>query len=109
MKEKPKPAEFHKWAAELTEQVAELQQQVLIKHTTAILEEMYDILRERDEQNKGKLEELRKWADAYPLEVFPEPDLKRAAEVLGAADMTLDAISAYVIRKTLARVKEIVE
>ncbi|MBC7292545.1 MAG: hypothetical protein H5T84_00315, partial [Thermoleophilia bacterium] len=43
------------------------------------------------------LEKLLQWADAYPVEVFPEmtsEDWKRAAEVLKAAGLSLDRISA---------------
>jgi hypothetical protein len=42
--------------------------------------------------------EFQGWLDAYPLTMFPEPDLKRAAEVLKAAGMTLDSISASNMR-----------
>ncbi len=48
------------------------------------------------------------WAKAYPLEAFPKPDLKRAAEVLKAAGMTLDAISADNMRHVLNGIKDIV-
>jgi hypothetical protein len=53
------------------------------------------------------MEKLKQWANAYPLEVFPEPDFKRVNEILVANGMTLDAVSASVIRHTLARVLDI--
>ncbi len=56
-------------------------------------------------ERQTKLDEavasIRQWCDAYPLDVFPEPDLKRAHEVLQAAGMTLDAISASNMRHVL--------
>jgi hypothetical protein len=55
------------------------------------------------------LEKLQQWADAYPLSVFPEPDLKRAHEVLSAAGMTLDAISASNMRHVITQTKTIVD
>lgn len=46
------------------------------------------------------------WARAYPLGVFPEPDLKRAAELLGAGGITLDAVSASAMRHVITKVAE---
>jgi hypothetical protein len=47
------------------------------------------------------------WSEAYPLSVFPEPDLKRAAELLKAGGMTLDSISADMARHVVKGVGEI--
>jgi hypothetical protein len=41
---------------------------------------------------------LAQLAKAYPLSVFPEPDLKAAHAALQAAGMTLDAVSASNMR-----------
>ena len=54
------------------------------------------------------LEQLQKLADAYPVEVWPEPDLKRAHELLSAGGMGLDSISAHVRRSVLAQIRAIV-
>jgi hypothetical protein len=48
-------------------------------------------------------EEIGGWEQAYPLAMFPEPDLKRAAAVLKDAGMTLDAISASNMRHVVSR------
>ena len=56
-----------------------------------------------------KLAKIRAWIDAYPLEVFPEPDFKKAARVLKAYGMTLDAISASNMRHVLQGVKQIID
>jgi hypothetical protein len=53
------------------------------------------------------LTEIERWSRAYPLKVFPEPDLKRAAELLEAGGMTLDAVSASAIRRVIEGVGEI--
>ncbi len=55
------------------------------------------------------LERVRMWANAYPLKAFPKPDLKKAAEILKAAGMTLDSISADTMRYVISGVKDIVE
>jgi hypothetical protein len=52
-------------------------------------------------------QEILDWCAAYPLSVFPEPDMAKAHEALQAAGMTLDAVSASVIRHTLRRVEKI--
>jgi hypothetical protein len=54
--------------------------------------------------------ELRVWLDnwlsAYPLDVFPEPDLTKAAIALTQAGLTLDSVSADMARHVLKRVIE---
>ena len=66
--------------------------------------------RERDDE----VEELREalgrivdWSEAYPLDIFPEPDLKRAHDVLKAHGMTIDSISASAMRHVVQRVGKI--
>lgn len=64
---------------------------------------------ERIETLEAALQRIQTWAIAYPLDVFPKPDLKKVREVLEAADMTLDAISAGAMRHVLSGVQDIVE
>jgi len=47
------------------------------------------------------IEKVLSWAAAYPISVFPEPDLKKAHELLKAGGMTLDAVSARAMRHVL--------
>jgi hypothetical protein len=56
---------------------------------------------------RGALQRIEQWSDAYPLDMFPEPDLKKAAEVLKANGMTLDAISASCMRHVVEGVGKI--
>lgn len=35
---------------------------------------------------------------AYPVDIFPEPDLKKVRELLAAGGITLDAVSAHCMR-----------
>lgn len=51
------------------------------------------------------LDNIQRWVEAYPLDIFPKPDLKKARKILKAAGMTLDSISADVMRD----IKDIVE
>jgi hypothetical protein len=62
---------------------------------------------ERIEQLEEALHHIVRWSEAYPLDVFPVPDWKKAAELLQAGGMTLDSISGTVMRDMVAAVGEI--
>jgi hypothetical protein len=49
------------------------------------------------------LQEIEQWATAYPLEMFPKPDLAKAHELLQGGGMTLDGISAEITRHVIER------
>jgi hypothetical protein len=53
------------------------------------------------------LQKIQSWSESYPVDIFPEPDLKRAAELLNAGGITLDAVSASTARKIIKGVGEI--
>lgn len=50
------------------------------------------------------LQRIKSWSEAYPVSVFPEPDLLKAARVLEQNGMTLDSISAHCMRHVVAGV-----
>lgn len=64
-------------------------------------------LTEKIERADDELRIIENWAKAYPLEVFPEPDFKKAHALLQAGGMTLDAISASNMRHVVKTVSEI--
>ena len=53
------------------------------------------------------LQRIETWSRAYPIKVFPEPDLKKAKKLLEEGGMTLDAISASNMRHVIEGVAEI--
>lgn len=61
----------------------------------------------REDTLREALERIENWSNAYPLEAFPEPDLAKSAEVLKAAGLSLDQISAHNMRHVVERVGEI--
>jgi len=61
------------------------------------------------EKLQDKMYQIKTWIDAYPLKIFPEPDFKKAHEILKQHGMTLDAISASNMRHVLKGIKEIIE
>ena len=59
--------------------------------------------------DEEKLHLIKTWCHAYPIRVFPEPNLKRAAMVLSDHGMSLDAISASNMRHVLKGILKIIE
>jgi hypothetical protein len=55
-----------------------------------------------DELVADFLHELDGWERAYPLTVFPEPDMNLAAELLVGGGLTLDAVSASNMRHVVS-------
>lgn len=97
----------------LSAQVRELNEQGL-KRTkelctvTAAYEIMTDQVRELREKNEildETLHQIRAWANAYPLSVFPEPNLVKVRALLEAGGITLDAVSASMMRHVLKGVE----
>ena len=80
---------------------------------TAIAAERAEAVRMREENEKLRAaleeydEKLTAWASAYPLEVFPEPDLKKVHALLQAEGMTLDAVSASNMRHVAKGLSEL--
>ena len=65
---------------------------------------------ERIERLEEALQRIVRWSEAYPIEVFPEPDdayYKAAHEVLRANGMTLDRLSAAAMRHVILGVAHI--
>jgi hypothetical protein len=52
---------------------------------------------------------IKGWCEAYPISVFPEPDFKKAHEVLKANGMTLDAISASNMKHVITQVQKMID
>jgi hypothetical protein len=61
----------------------------------------------RIETLEDALERIVQWSEAYPLDIFPVPDWKKAAELLKAGGITLDAISAHCMRHVVEGVGKI--
>ncbi len=61
------------------------------------------------EELEDKLQKIDNWCKAYPLDMFPEPDLKRAGVILKAHGMTLGAISASSMRHVLKGIQKIIK
>jgi hypothetical protein len=59
------------------------------------------------ERYEAALRRIVEWSEAYPLNVFPEPDWKRAGDLLRAGGINLDVISASNMRHVVEGVGRI--
>jgi hypothetical protein len=62
---------------------------------------------DREDRYEEALQHIVSWSEAYPLAVFPEPDFKRAAALLKAGGITLDAVAASCMRHVVEGVGKI--
>jgi hypothetical protein len=53
------------------------------------------------ERLEEALQRIVQWADAYPLDVFPEPNFKKVNKALKAAGLSLDCVSASNMRHAI--------
>lgn len=64
------------------------------------------------ERMRSALERIGAWADAYPVEVFPEPlrlEWQRANEVLAQAGLSMTRMSASNMRHVISGVRKLVD
>ena len=59
------------------------------------------------ERMQEALERIVQWSEAYPLDIFPEPDLAKARQLLEAGGITLDAVTAHCMRHVIDGVGKI--
>lgn len=62
---------------------------------------------DRIDELEEALQRIQQWSEAYPLDIFPEPDLKKARALLEAGGITLDAVSAHCMRHCIEGVGKI--
>jgi hypothetical protein len=54
-------------------------------------------------------QKILNWIDAYPLEIFPEPDFEAVRFALASKGITVDSVSASNMRHVLKGIKEIID
>lgn len=57
-----------------------------------------------NDRQSDALHRVESWCEAYPLDVFPEPDWRRVKEALEAAGLKLDTVSASNMRHVITQV-----
>ncbi len=66
-------------------------------------------LLERNDDLEEAFHKIKNWCMAYPLDVFEEPDMDRAREVLKAGGINIGSVSAYCMRHVLKGIQEIID
>ncbi len=66
-------------------------------------------LEDYPEDVEDKLNKIKDWCGAYPLGVFPEPDFKKAGQVLKDNGISLDTITGSNMRHLLKGIQNIIE
>jgi hypothetical protein len=61
----------------------------------------------RIEELEEALWKIHQWSKAYPLDIFPKPDLDKAAQLLRDGGISIDAVSAYVARHVVEGIEKI--
>jgi len=74
-----------KWMAEMAQELLQARQRIMD------LEEQVDVF-------EDGLNKIKNWSIAYPLDIFPEPDLKKARELLKTGGIPLDEVTAHAMR-----------
>lgn len=94
------------------EQVAAVLPELLIKSARNALKGGCECERSlaaeaENDKMRDSLQKIYNWSQAYPLESFPEPDMKKVAEVLAAAGIELGSVSAYCMRHVISGVESL--
>ena len=68
-----------------------------------------DAIRAENERLREAVGLLRNWVKAYPLDMFPEPDLKLARKLLTDGGVSYDALNVYSMRHVINGVGRIID
>jgi len=66
-------------------------------------------LEAENERQATALARIGQWCEAYPLDVFPEPDWGLVRFLLAAGGVSLDAVSASAMRRVVDGIRKLIE
>ena len=78
-----------------------------IERARTVRDELVAELEERVDTLETCLDRIISWSEAYPLDVFPEPDFKKVRAALEAAGLKIDHVSASNMRHVVVGVRKI--
>lgn len=64
--------------------------------------------RDKAENLETTLQRIKDWCRAYPVDLFPEPDFKKARQALEENGISLDDISASNMRHVLSGIQTLI-
>jgi hypothetical protein len=79
----------------------------VVTYSVELLEATINKQVDRIDRYEEALQRIVSWADAYPLDIFPEPDFVRARQLLALGGITLDSVSAACMRHVVDGAGEI--
>jgi hypothetical protein len=65
------------------------------------------MMADREEILTEALHKILQWSEAYPLEIFREPDWAKARALLAAGGVSLDAVSGACCRRVVEGIGDI--
>ena len=65
-------------------------------------------LEDRNDKLQTKLDEIENWCKAYPVDIFPEPDMDKVRSALTPWGITIDSVSASMMRHVLKGIQAII-
>lgn len=89
--------------------IAQCECGVFLNHTRWNTRPIEDQLRAENERLREAMGLLQNWAKAYPLEMFPEPDLKLARKLLTDGGVSYGALNVYSMRHVINGVDNIIK
>jgi hypothetical protein len=66
-------------------------------------------LRDENDRLSDKQHAVYEWCNAYPIDIFPEPDFVAVRAALAEHDITIDAVSASNMRHVLDGIRKIID
>ena len=72
-----------------------------VEYACVCLDDPIGHMQERIDDLEDALQRIINWSEAYPLNVFPKPDLKKARDLLEAGGITLDAVASHCMRHVI--------
>ena len=57
---------------------------------------------------KEKLNKIKRWTEAYPIDVFPKPDFEEVAKILNRHGIAIDGVAAHIMMRVLSGIKDII-
>jgi hypothetical protein len=79
-----------------------------LKRGNQTLENNFNMQAAEIERAEDIITRIKAWCEAYPLDIFPEPDFKEVKRALEGSGQTLDSVSASNMRHVVSGIAKII-